>query len=466
MKCYKCNSVLTDSDYCMKCGADVSVYKVVVKASNAYYNIGLEKARVRDLSGAAIALRTSVKINKSNIKARNLLGLVYFEMGEVAEALKEWVISLNQKPDKNVATVYIRKVKSNPNRLEALNQAAKKYNFALEKLHQGGDDVALIQLKKVVSENPRFVRALLLLSLLYMKRGEMERSAKTLQRVLKIDRNNTLALRYQDELHQLGNAAMDMKEDSYFRGKHRKLENLTGHDVIAPRNTYKEPSSGILTVLTLLLGVVIGVALVWFLVLPARLERAQNDNNVIIKDYSEKLSAYSIDIAQLKDQVTDLTAKLETAENELNAYTGSSGTIAMYTKLIAAADAYVAGNYEDAGALLIEVNITKLPTNEAKSLYSAMEEACNNGAQSYYKAGVNAYNRGDYVTALEYLKVSYEYDNTTVEISYYLAMSYLQLSNDKDAQPYVERVLNDFAGTNFANQLNQFLTNRANKEDQ
>ena len=90
MRCYKCNSVLTDNDYCLKCGADVSVYKIVVKSSNSYYNLGLAKAQVRDLTGAVAALKTSLKINKSNIKARNLLGLVYFEIGETALALKEW----------------------------------------------------------------------------------------------------------------------------------------------------------------------------------------------------------------------------------------------------------------------------------------------------------------------------------------------------------------------------------------
>ena len=50
MRCYKCNSVLTDNDYCLKCGADVSVYKIVVKSSNSYYNLGLAKAQVRDLT--------------------------------------------------------------------------------------------------------------------------------------------------------------------------------------------------------------------------------------------------------------------------------------------------------------------------------------------------------------------------------------------------------------------------------
>ena len=89
MRCYKCNSVLTDNDYCLKCGADVSVYKIVVKSSNSYYNLGLAKAQVRDLTGAVSALKTSLKINKSNIKARNLLGLVYFEIGETAFAVHQ-----------------------------------------------------------------------------------------------------------------------------------------------------------------------------------------------------------------------------------------------------------------------------------------------------------------------------------------------------------------------------------------
>jgi Flp pilus assembly protein TadD len=63
--------------------------------SNRFYNDGLECARVRDLSGAVTSLRQCLKFNKNNIEARNLLGLVYFETGEVVAALSEWVISQN-----------------------------------------------------------------------------------------------------------------------------------------------------------------------------------------------------------------------------------------------------------------------------------------------------------------------------------------------------------------------------------
>lgn len=68
-------------------------YNKIIRLSNTLYNDGLKKANIRDLSGAAQSLRISLRYYKANIPARNLLGLVYFEMGEVVDALSEWVIS-------------------------------------------------------------------------------------------------------------------------------------------------------------------------------------------------------------------------------------------------------------------------------------------------------------------------------------------------------------------------------------
>ena len=45
--------------------------------ANGYYNQWLEKARIRDLSGAAECLKKSLHFNKYQTDARNLLGLIY-----------------------------------------------------------------------------------------------------------------------------------------------------------------------------------------------------------------------------------------------------------------------------------------------------------------------------------------------------------------------------------------------------
>ena len=64
MRCYKCGSFLTDGDTCPQCGENVRIYKKTARVSDAYYNAGLYKARVRDLTGAVESLKISLMINK------------------------------------------------------------------------------------------------------------------------------------------------------------------------------------------------------------------------------------------------------------------------------------------------------------------------------------------------------------------------------------------------------------------
>lgn len=118
--------------------------------SNQWYNDGLRRANIRDLSGAIISLKKSLQFNRDNIAARNLLGLMYFGQGEVGEALVEWIISKNIKSHENIADYYIKKVQETPSELETMNQAIKKYNQCLTYCQQDGEDLAVIQLKKVV----------------------------------------------------------------------------------------------------------------------------------------------------------------------------------------------------------------------------------------------------------------------------------------------------------------------------
>ena len=107
-----------------------------------YYNLGLDKAEIRDLSGAIDMLRRSLKFNKYNIHARNLLGLVYFETGEAVAALSEWIISKNIMPENNVATEYIATLQAEQAKLDMINQTIKKYNSALKCCRENNEDVA------------------------------------------------------------------------------------------------------------------------------------------------------------------------------------------------------------------------------------------------------------------------------------------------------------------------------------
>ncbi|MCC8149889.1 MAG: tetratricopeptide repeat protein [Lachnospiraceae bacterium] len=106
MRCYYCGASLDYTDVCPDCDADVHIWKKVNRISNHLYNEGLSRAQVRDLSGAIASLQMGLRYNKQNIEARNLLGLIYYEMGETVNALSEWVISKSMMPEDNPASSF------------------------------------------------------------------------------------------------------------------------------------------------------------------------------------------------------------------------------------------------------------------------------------------------------------------------------------------------------------------------
>ena len=131
------------------------------------------------LSGAIDLLKRSLKFNKLNVQARNLLGLVYFETGEVVAALSEWVISKNIQKNRNLASEYIARLQANQNKLETINESIKKYNNALAMCREGHEDMAAIRLKKILSQNPKLIKGYHLLALIQMKNQEWNKARRT-----------------------------------------------------------------------------------------------------------------------------------------------------------------------------------------------------------------------------------------------------------------------------------------------
>ena len=335
MICYNCGCRLSEKNFCTGCGADVTLYKKIMFASNRFYNEGLDKASVRDLSGAITSLRESLKLNKNNIEARNLLGLVYYERGEVVAALSEWVISKNIKEDKNIADDYINMIQNNPGRLETFNQTVKKYNQALLYCQQDSLDLAVIQLKKVLSMNPRFLQARQLLSLLYINNQDWDKAKKELDKCIKIDANNTMTLRYIKEVE-----AMMPSEEERVKKKKEAIVYQSGNDtVIQPVG--KKEIVGFQTLLNIIIGVVIGVGVAWYLVVPARVQHAQSQVNEQLKSVSEQLDAKTVQVDELTQQINDLTKEKDSLSSSLNEAQGVNVAVEANTDLIEAALMYM-----------------------------------------------------------------------------------------------------------------------------
>lgn len=452
MFCYNCGYRLSEHDFCTACGADVSLYKKIIHASNMYYNEGLEKAGVRDLTGAVNSLRQSLKLNKNNIKARNLLGLVYFEMGEVVTALREWVISKNLRPDKNIADNYIEKLQANSARLDSINQTIKKYNQALVYCNQDSKDLAVIQLKKVLSLNPRFIRAHQLLALLYMDNEQWEYAERELHKCMDIDRNNTQTLRYLREVE-----LMLMPDESVKQpGRRRKEESVRYQSdnelIIQPVNVKEPKGGGLSTVVNLGIGLVIGLAAAYFLLVPAARTNVWQEAQQRITEISNASDAKTIQIQELEGQVQNLTGETEALRQEIESFVGAGGTLQLYDSLLAAASTYLETRDALAAAADLEgigqsANIEEC-TEAFQRLYRMLVSTIGPElSTTYYAEAFEAYRAKDYALAIESFSRAFDYDETNIDALYYLGRA-LQDSGDREnAITVYERLVELFPGT-------------------
>lgn len=454
MNCYNCGCRLSEKDFCTSCGADVSVYKKIIHISNRFYNDGLEKANVRDLSGAIISLRQSLKFNKNNIKARNLLGLTYFEMGEVVAALSEWVISKNIRSEKNIADDYINAIQANPARLDTINQTIKKYNQALSYCNQDSLDLAVIQLKKVLSLNPKFVRAHQLLTLIYIRSEEWDKAGKELEKCRKIDANNTTTLRY---LKEIRNATL-LDNDKNQNSKEKRKSNddiiryQSGNETIIQPMNVKE-QSGFSSIFNIMIGAVIGLAVAWFLILPARISAAKVDINAELKSVSEQSDVKSSTIEELQQQVKALTDSNGELKTQVNSYEGDNGTLQASNILLGAVNSYIT-KPEDIDTIADELgkiditNVTENASKEFTALYTTiMNDIGPKVSQSYYSTGYAAYKKSDYSTAITDLTKAFDFDNTNGEALYNLANAYNKSGDVTNAKKTYAKVIELFPDT-------------------
>ncbi len=462
MICYHCGANLNAQSFCTNCGAEVGLYKKIMAVSNLYYNEGLEKAGVRDLSGAIVSLRQSLKFNKNNIDARNLLGLVYFEMGEVVSALGEWVISKNMKPNKNIADDYINMVQSNATKLDTINQTIKKYNQALIYCKQDSKDMAIIQLKKVLSMNPKFIRAHQLLALLYIDAEAWEKAERELNKCAKIDANNTTVLRYKKEVDR-----MLLPDDSVKTPKTKKIVNDVVHyqrdnETIIQPVGYKE-QRGLSSVINIIIGVAIGIAVAYFLILPARISNAKAELTEQFKTVSEQSDAKSATIVELESQISKLTEENNNLHEQLDIYVGTDGTLQIMDDLLSAAKIYtetpteieVIAGYLDAIDAGVDVAST---SQEFQDLYNMLMAKIGPQASTiYYNKGMEQYNAENYDDSITYLKRAYDYNNLNGEALYNLGNSYRLNEQPQEAVEVYEKVTENFAGTEKARRSAQYI---------
>ena len=449
MKCPRCDTIITeDAPVCRFCGQDLRALHHARKLSNAYYNIGLEKAKVRDLSGAILVLKKSLNFNKHNTEARNLLGLVYNEMGETIAALSEWVLSDYLQPEDNRAKYYIDVVQKNQSTLQTVNQTIKKYNSALKEAKNDNEDLAIIQLKKAVSLNPKFVRAYQLLALLYMKRKDYVKAAKVLKRARKIDFNNTTTLRYMQEIGDTFSEPKGKENSPKAFAKQAEKETQANTANVTPVGTYREEKKRWMPAVNIIIGVVIGIIVSVVLVYPTMKGNTLGNNSSDITEAKEMLSVKEAQISTLEKEKKTLQDKADALQKEID--DGETKKSAEVEKL---------------NNLVMAVN-SDFTTQEAKDLLAAVSKKITAAdAQKLFEEGRKAFNSGKYSEAENLLKQVLSIDEKNLDALYFMGRVYHQTGKTKKAQSYYQKVIDTDANSSRASEAKSRLNQLGVKTD-
>lgn len=428
--------------------------------SNGYYNLGLSLAKERNLSSALNALSISLGLNKKNTDARNLYGLIQFEMGEETKALISWVISININPINNPAQNYLQKLRNKSAYLEKSQDAISKYNKAISQIKTVNYDMARITLKQAVDIRPHFIKAMLALALLDIREGKSSEARKLLDNVLSIDRFNTKAITYLEEMKPL-TEKKDRKEKLSVIGspvkKEKTVENANnGMPVTEIYKNY----SGMFTAINVGIGLIVGACAMVFLYMPTMKVALNNAHNKEIVEISQQLNDVNLSIETLKseneglnEQVNKLTEVNNTSTENMNY------KLLQYVYFLGLIKEYNTKNYTRAAEIFSNLDVGQLTDVDnglgisVTGTFAEMAPKMRDEGPKLLLKVADGLNRvGDFAGAIGYYDAALRISPDYVEAKYKKALAYKTMGDVDTANNLFTEIITNYPDDRFANE--------------
>ena len=453
MTCPNCGKEYSSGSTCPFCNVDKVLYSGTVRISDVLYNKGLAKLKVSDLSGAMDALSKSVDINKNNTQARNLLGLVQYEVGYVGDAIKNWVISCGLQKENNPAATYMSAFQKNARAFERLKDAIRIYNQALNDIWQKSDDMAIIKLRQAVDLNPKFIDALNLLAFCYMIQKDKAKALAAVERVLELDKSNTTALNYYNELNPkspLVKAKPPRWRPAASPAAEAPLSAPFKKVTLHERRNVNFHIEGILC---LVIGVVCTLGVMFVLVNPALARVQENRVDDVQARLAQVEQAYDT-LQEDKDEVIAvLESRINEYEDDVRAWEHRYDTLERNLQVLHAFELLREDRLREAVDALGGVDTDGLRADIAERAHEVRQIAYPQLAREYFGEGLRAYNALDFEKARVDFERAYRYaqhiDDPGLQgdIMYYLAWTFSRDFPGTDIERaihYFERMIEEF----------------------
>lgn len=194
--------------------------------------------------------------------------------------------------------------------------------------------------------------------------------------------------------------------------------------IIQPLNV-KEPKrgSGFTGVFNMLIGLVIGLAAMYYLVVPAAQSRVRSEEQQTITKISSESDAKTARIQELESQIADKDGSLQELRAQIEGFTGTDGTMQMTESLLQIASAYTQSGDMHAAmdqleALAERVNMEEM-TEGFRTLYQSLFTAIGPKlSEEYYDAGYQQYYTNRFEEAQETLILAVKYDAANADALY------------------------------------------------
>lgn len=450
MLCPNCGTMFAEGRVCPKCKMDAVIFKKSKNASIRLYNSGLLKAKEGNISGAVKDLERSLSFDKTNTKARDLLGLCHFRVGAVADALKHWIISSSYSPKESFAKDYIDALNRNTRMLDKYNDAIRQYNRAMEYMSQGSVDLAVIQLKKALDYNPEFVKALCLYALCCIEEKNYALALECVDRAIEIDNGCELALRYKNEI---------MSTPGIKKTK-PKTEEDKKTDYSARTKSKKGYAPGGFDFLLVLGGAVVMAVILITLVFPGwvdgkneKIKALEQKVEALTDENENGTSVFAVKYAELEKENEALKE-----ENEKYKYEElhSEAILAMKEANLLAEQ----GKYLEAGKLLASLDYESFDDNLKSQFDSVSEVIYPTAAVSACEEGVGLFAVENYAEAKASFEFSYKAapkGEKADDCLYYLGKIATHNGDKAAAKEYYENLINNFPESNFVTEAKNLI---------
>ncbi len=333
-----------------------------------------------------------------------------------------------------------------------IKNSAILFNKALDNIKVGSEDIAIIELRKAISMNPDFLKAMNLLGLAYCIMNDFTSAAQVFKRVIEAEKNSVKALEYMNRI-----SGMNMEDTKVV-----PVQKVTKKKVKAAKTKKQAPKSSQKDDIifgrfkfdpaNFILGIVIGIILILFIgfIYFFFIDTGDDKEEDIINNPLDTVLSQKIRLEVEEEhnkQLTEKDSEIDQLKNDLEAAKKSSEYLKNVIILNDVENLFELEKYEEAADLFLKIKELQF-TGEDGDLYDKIvAEDMNKAAWALYNAGLDHFKKAQYSMALErFLKVdAYVEEWESMDwLMYHTGVCYKESNDSRKALEIFEEIKEEY----------------------